>query len=267
MQYAFMSFSSPQASLADLLALARRFGYDAIEPRVGGGHKHGVEVTADAGDRAQVRADALASGVRLCCLATSCRFADPADAADNIELAHACIDLAADVGAPLLRVFGGALGKGLDRAAAVALVADGLRQIADHAAERGVTLALETHDDWCAPADVAAVMAAADHPSVGVNWDLMHPVRTGGATMEQAFATLGRWIRHVHVHDGSAATDRLEFLPIGRGVYDHRVALRLLTQLGYEGFLSGEWINWEPADVHLPRELAALRALEASFAP
>jgi hypothetical protein len=28
--------------------------------------------------------------------------------------------------------------------------------------------------------------------------------------------------------------------------------------------LSGEWINWEPYEVHLPRELAAMHELEAS---
>jgi sugar phosphate isomerase/epimerase len=142
-------------------------------------------------------------------------------------------------------------------------VANALGKLADHAADRSVLLALETHDDWCAPGDVAAVMAAVGHPAVGVNWDLLHPVRTGGATMEQAFAILGPWIRHVHVHDASPDTEPLQWRPIGEGIVDHRVALRLLGQLGYDGFVSGEWIKWAPPEVHLPRELERLRAIAA----
>ena len=32
------------------------------------------------------------------------------------------------------------------------------------------------------------------------------------------------------------------------------------------GYLSGEWIGWEPYAVHLPRELAAMRAYERELA-
>jgi hypothetical protein len=30
----------------------------------------------------------------------------------------------------------------------------------------------------------------------------------------------------------------------------------------YAGFLSGEWIEWQPAELHLPRELAAMKSYE-----
>ena len=50
-------------------------------------------------------------------------------------------------------------------------------------------------------------------------------------------------------------------LPVGQGDIDHAAALRCLKQSGYDGAVSGEWIQWEPHEVHLPRELALLRAL------
>ncbi len=262
MKYAFMSFSCPELGLAEMLSLARRLGYDGIEPRVTSGHRHGVEPGTDADTRREIRKQAEDSGIALCCVSTSCKYADPQAAPQNVEETLRCIDLAADVGAPRIRVFGGAIPRGIGREEAIEQVAGALRSVAEHAAQRGVTVCLETHDDWCDPADVADAMRRVSHPAVGVNWDLLHPIRKGNATMEEAFGALEPWIRHVHIHDGSTDPQRLEMKPIGEGGIDHRQALSLLRGSGYDGFLSGEWINWEPYAIHLPRELATMKRYE-----
>jgi sugar phosphate isomerase/epimerase len=172
-----------------------------------------------------------------------------------------CIDLAADVGAPRIRVFGGKIGEGIDREEAIELVAKSLLSVADHAGERGVTVCMETHDAWCDPKNVAEVMKRVNHPAICVNWDIMHPVRTGFATIDESFETLKPWIRHLHIHDASKETGKL--VPIGTGFVDHKRAIELLLPISYNGYISGEWINWEnPYDVHLPRELATLKRYE-----
>jgi len=262
MKYAFMSFSCPELGLEEMLCVAKRMGYDAVEPRIEANHKHGIELEADRATRARIKAQVAEAGVPLCCVATSRSYADPAKTGEQTELTHRCIDLAADVGAPRLRVFGGMLPDGLSREAAVDLVASSLRAAADHAAERDVVLCVETHDGWCNPQHLAAVMRRADHSAVAVNWDIMHPVRAGGATMDEAFEALRPWIRHVHFHDGADTGGQLKLLPIGEGSIDHRRAVRLLMADGYDGYLSGEWIGWEPHETHLPRELATMKSFE-----
>ena len=77
MNYAFMSFSCPKLSLAELLALACRLGYEGIEPRVSSEHGHGIEFDATPGYRDEVRQQVAQSDVALACIATSCCFADP----------------------------------------------------------------------------------------------------------------------------------------------------------------------------------------------
>jgi sugar phosphate isomerase/epimerase len=119
---------------------------------------------------------------------------------------------------------------------------------------------METHDAWCDPKNVAEVMKQVNHPAIGVNWDIMHPVRTGHATIDESFEALKPWIRHLHIHDASKETGKL--VPIGQGFIDHRRAIELLLTISYDGYMSGEWINWEdPYEVHLPRELATLKAM------
>ena len=258
MKYAFMSFSCTEATLAEMLALARAFGYDGVEPRAQAGHGHGVEFEADAAARGTIRRQAEDAGIAICCVATSCKFADPATAAANAEDMKKAIDLAGDIGAPCIRVFGGKLGEGLSREAATDLVAKSLAGAAEQAAGRGVTVCMETHDEWTNPDHVAAVMRQVDHASVAVNWDIMHPVRFSGWTMADAFSVVRPHIRHVHFHDGTA--DGL--VPIGEGDIDHRAAVALLSALPYEGYLSGEWISWQPAEEHLPHELATMKSYE-----
>ena len=257
MKYSFMSFSCPDLDLDGMLSLAERFGYDGIEPRIDSGHRHGVEVDSDHAFRREARKRAEERGVAICCVATSCKMV-----LRETERTLEAIDLAGDVGAGRVRVFGGRIPEGMGRDEAIEVVAESLRSVADHAAERGVVVCLETHDDWCDPEHVAEVMRRADHPSVGVNWDVMHPVRMGFATMEAVFRALEPWIRHLHVHDGSRKTGKL--VPIGHGDYDHRRVIELLLSISYDGYISGEWINWEdPYEVHLPRELATLRRYES----
>lgn len=259
MKFSFMSFSCPDLSLEAMLSLAKRLGYDGVEPRVEAKHAHGIELGLDAAGRAAARKLAVSQGIAYACLATSCRYADPATRAAMVASTLSYIDLAADIGCPRLRVFGGPLPEGLSREAATAGVAAALLAVADQAERRGVTVCLETHDHWCNPADVAELMRRVDRPAIQVNWDIMHPVRVAQVGMQEAFDTLRPWIRHVHAHDGATRDGKLVLVPIGEGVVDHALALRLLREAGWDGFVSGEWIGWEPYETHLPRELAALR--------
>lgn len=264
MKYSFMSFSCPQLTLDELLSTARQYGYDGIEPRISAKHGHGVEIESTPAQREEIKKKVKNSGIALCCVATSCVFADPGKTKENVSMALKAVNLAADAGAPCIRVFGGQIPKDINREKAIEIVAEALRSIADHAAKRGVTVGMETHDAWCNPDHVAAVMRRVNHPSIAVNWDIMHPVRAAGVTIEQSFQILKPWIRHLHVHDGVTENGNLVLKPIGQGVIDHRTALKLLKTISYSGFISGEWIGWEPYARHLPRELATMKEYEQS---
>ncbi|MFH1613548.1 MAG: sugar phosphate isomerase/epimerase family protein [Planctomycetota bacterium] len=262
MKYSFMTFSCPSLSLDEVLSVAREYGYDGIEPRIEAGHKHGVELTADGKQRKEIRKKAVRSGIEICCVATSCRYADPAKAEESVEIALKSIDLAANIGCSRIRVFGGGIPSGLSRAKATEQVRESLLHLGDHAAERKVTVCVETHDDWCRPEDLAEVLHQVDHPAIAVNWDIMHPIMIGGATMDEAFEVLKSWIRHVHFHDGIKTAASMELSPVGEGIIDHKKAVRLLGGIGYQGFLSGEWINWRPYEDYLAAELATMKGYE-----
>ena len=257
MKYSFMSFSCPELTLDEMLSMAKEFGYDGIEPRISSNHQHKIEFDTNQSQREKIRQKAIDAGIAIGCIATSCRYADPETNQDMINDTKKAIDLTADIGSSRIRVFGGKIGEGLDRAAAVNLVAESLLSISDYASKRGITICVETHDDWCNPTDVAAVMEKVNHVAIAVNWDIMHPVRQGYATIEESFEILKPWIQHLHIHDGSIQKN---LLPIGEGDIDHKSAIERLLTISFDGYLSGEWIGWDdPYRNYLPRELQTLK--------
>jgi len=263
MKIAFMTFATPELDLTQVLTVAVRYGYDAIEPRAEAGHKHGVELQATKKQRQQIKAACADMGIALCCIATSRTYsmANPAQRAESVELTKRYIDLAADCGAPCIRVFGGQTPEGANFEDVKKYVAEALHECAEYAKASGVYVCIETHDAYCNARDLADVVRWADSPQAAINWDIMHPL-TAGLTIAEAFEAVKPYVKHCHAHDGIRRADGRgwDLAPMGSGQIDHAEAIRLLASIGYTGAISGEWINWQPYEELLPREIAVLKA-------
>jgi sugar phosphate isomerase/epimerase len=264
MTLSFMTFIAPDWSLEQHLTAAIRYGYDGIEPRCAAGHKHGIELTATKPQRKALRAQCGDCGVALSCLATSLRynFPDPAQIAEMVEETKKYLQLAADLGAPAIRVFGGQPpDEGVSKAQGAERVAAALAQCVKTAASTGVNLCLETHDFFCRAEHAALVVDAVAHPRLGFNWDFLHTARLGETPEESWDAMAGR-VYHCHVHDYTWDAEKPDaFKPayMGRGMVPLVEDLALLKSVNYTGALSGEWIGDYPAEEILPQAAGALR--------
>ena len=262
MKYSFMSFSCPEADMGEFLSIAVKYGYDGIEPRIDAGHKHGIEPGADEIYLRDAEKKAADAGIGICCIASSCQFADIDSWQANVDHAKRVIELAAAVGAPAVRVFGGTIKSEAERGRSHDLIVGALARIAADAGSAKVNICVETHDSWHDPHIMAAIMKQADCPYIAVNWDIMHPVINKSADIGTAFEILKPWIKHVHAHDGITTENGVRFMPAGEGMIDHAAAVKLLKSMGYGGYISGEWIGWEPYGICLPREIAKLKSFE-----
>lgn len=260
MKYSFMSFSCKDLTLREALKLAEENGYGGFEPRINSGHMHGVETSLSAKGRQEVKAVLDESQIKVCCLGTDIKLAGAEKLPQNMDEARRVIELCAELGIPKIRVFGGPIDEGCTRKAAIELVAHALDTLSDEIKDANVDLCLETHDFWCEPAHVSAVMQLCRGKHVGVNWDIMHPVLAAHADIGETFGMLRPYIRHVHMHGGSYAGG-LTFFPIGEGVIDHKKAVQELMAIDYQDYISGEWIDWEYPD-YLRKELKTMQKYE-----
>jgi len=265
MKFAFMSFTCPDATLQEMFELAKKYGYEGIEPRAQAEHKHGVEITASREKREEIKKVFEDSGIECACIATGLKYCltDRVKRQEYIDTTRKFIDLASDIGCKRLRVFGGNPDKEITAAEGIEIVGEALVELKKDAEEKQVCLCLETHD-FFSRADVAApAVRLAESPYVRINWDIMHPY-TRNMTIEEAFAEVKDLVSHCHIHDGTYDKARRPKLALmGQGEIPYNTAVRLLQKMGYEGYLSGEYISAWPPEVVLPNDIEVLRSYMA----
>lgn len=261
MRLAFSTLACPDWPLDRVVDAAVRYGYEGIELRIVDGEL--VSPAMSVAQRERTREAVRGAGLAVCCVDTSIEIADPSVSVDE-ALAH--LDLAAELGGPMIRVFGGAP-EGEPRSATTGRVGERLVALAERGRSLGVAVAVETHDSFAAGEVLAEVLS--DAPGdVGVIWDTLNPI-VAGELPDRTFAAIADRLVHVHVKDGAAPPDLEENRLLGDGRVPFAAILEMLASRSYEGWLSVEWEKrWQPAiaeaDVALPRYAEGLRALLAA---
>ncbi|MFF7228575.1 MULTISPECIES: sugar phosphate isomerase/epimerase family protein [Streptomyces] len=275
MRFAFSTLGVPGMPVAEVLRLAADTGYQGVELRA---HpEEPVHPLLGTRERAAVRGQFADAGVEILAVAGYARVAAARDAAGEEELAHELSELvllAADLGAPYVRVFPG----GGDRPAAEA-DADAARRlaaVAPLAAERGVRVLLETHDSHRTGADAARILGPVGHRQIGALWDVLHSW-LGGEEPVDTHAALAPHLGYVQVKDVASADERAP-LPLGAGALPLAAVLGTLIRdpedahgpvPAPEGSYdqgAGGWLCWEyekrwyPQAADLPDLLAPGRA-------
>jgi len=260
---AFSTLAVPDATLASAVSLGRRWGYAGVELRLIDGEL--IDPSMPAAERARVRR-ALA-GLPVVAVDSSIRLTDD----DPGPMLRRFLQLASDLGAPLVRVFGGALPKsGPIPGPIPGPASDPARQDRLRAAVRvlessvplarrlGVAIGVETHDDFSASSVVAELLAMTDPDWVGAVWDSHHPYRMGEQPAD-VYANLGRRILLAQVKDARRGDDGdWQLVLLGEGEVPVRQMLGLLAAGGYRNWVSVEWEKrWhpeiEPPEVALPQ--------------
>jgi sugar phosphate isomerase/epimerase len=244
MRLAFSTLGCPDWTIAQVGEGARRSGYEGVELRL----LDGEIIPADLPSARRTEIKRALDGLVICCLGTSARFAypDAEERARNRAETERYLELAADLGCPMIRVFGGNLAPGQPLEEGIANIAESLNQLAPAAERTGVAIVLETHDAMSAGQAVHDVLASVPSRSVAALWDSHHPYRMG-ETVEQTWGLIGERTRHAHVKDARREGERWQLLPLGEGEVPVRAMLGTLHSHGWSGWVSVEWEKkWHP---------------------
>ena len=269
MKLAFSTLGCPDWDLQQVVAGARRWGYDGIELRaLAGSLDLLTRAEFAAGQLAATRAYVADEGMEICCVDTSCTFHSP-DATERsnqvgIALAHA--ELAAKLGAPLIRVFPDKIQPGSHRDETRDWIAECLHAIAERMPD-AVEVALETHGDFARAEAAKEIAQLADHPKVKLVWDVANS-HAAGDVIKEAAQTIQPYLAHIHLRDAKPIPGSEHWLPVlaGTGGVSFADTLAAIRKLKYEGYLSFEWEKyWRPEieapEVALPDFINTIRNL------
>ncbi|MFM8288392.1 MAG: sugar phosphate isomerase/epimerase family protein, partial [Planctomycetaceae bacterium] len=206
---AFSTLACPQWSLARVISAAREYGYQGVEIRLLAGE---VDLLAcpelSPARRRETRQLFADQGVSVCGLASSVRFdhESHSDLMRELDVGRRYLELAADLGAGFVRIFGDKL-PSLDnlreRDLRVTKIASYIEVLADfaHRQAGGARLLVETHGDFVESEWMTRLVRRVGSPALGVLWDTHHPWRFAGEPLAETTRRLGAWVGHTHWKD------------------------------------------------------------------
>ena len=240
-----------------ILMLAEQYDIRALEIRGMGGVMDNRKIDALAKENMEQTLTAMkAHDVKPWVLGTSCSFHAADKWKDALEEGKACIDIAATMGIPYIRVFGNKLvgETPAEQEACYARVAQGIAELCRYAEDTKVCILLEVHGDYNRIETLGRVTERlADYGNFGLIWDIAHTAayRERWIDFYHYFRPL---IRHIHVKDRTIEPHVLT-LP-GDGELPIREIAQTLLADGYDQYFSLEWEKkWHPELPELPEAL------------
>jgi sugar phosphate isomerase/epimerase len=177
-------------------------GMDAVELRTT--HKHGVEISLPAAQRAEVKKRFEDSPVKIGGLGTTCEYHSP-DAAvvrKNIEETKEWVRLAKDIGSPGVKVRPNGMPKEVPEEKTLEQIGKALRDCGGAAADAGVKIQLEVHGSETSRVPRVRKMLdyGGNHPGVQVCWNSNQTDLLDGG-FESNFKLVKDQIGQIHMRD------------------------------------------------------------------
>ena len=174
------SFNEPlmsgQMTLDEVIKFCAEMGFDAVDPT--GYYFPGYPAPPDDKYLYQIKRNAFRLGLDISGTGVRNDFTlpDPARRKSDVELVKKWTDVAARLGAPVLRIFSGnakEIPVAYYREAVTAWVVEAIRECTTYAASRGVLVVLQNHADFIQTADqLLDIVRRVDSEWLAVNLDI-----------------------------------------------------------------------------------------------
>jgi sugar phosphate isomerase/epimerase len=249
----YLTGRPPKIDLFDFVNLAADMALDGVEPTA---YYFPADVTSDYLHRLKLHAFSL--GLDISGTAVGNNFCLPPGPKrdEQIAMTRLWIDRAAELDAPVIRIFAGNVPRGANEEQAAAWAIEGINAVLPHAAQRGIVLALENHGGITGtPVQILKLVKAIDAPNFGVNLD------TGnfrGNDQYAQFAQLAPYAVNVQVKTalhGSGSHDQEEA--------DLARVIGILREARYSGYVVLEYEAAQDPMKAIPKYIKMLRQLIA----
>lgn len=269
--YSGLFYDGPALSLEQQILRARELGFDALAIET----KRPVAFPLDLGttDRSRVKAVAADQGIALCAVESMSNFAGRLmeERENNLAMMRAVLELARDLGVDIVKVFAAWPGIVNDEEA-IAMYApyergahyrrlyppdlrkwhravNGIREVADWAADMGMTLVLQNHPPIIAPGyeDVLAMMQEIDRRNVKLCLDVnLFYERQSDEYVREAVQRCREHLAYTHYGAWNfSETSRGDVIqdpaPSFGGRINYEAFIGALHEMGYDGHLVSEY--------------------------
>ncbi len=250
MKISFSTLACPDFSWTDIYSMAKDLGFHGIEVRGIGDETNALKTKPFSAEKVDKTAEKLRSlKLEIPCLSTGCclKFADKRE--ENLAEISAHADLAAKLNTPYIRILAD-LTPAPEGEVDDSFIAEVLKEAAAVAEAKNVTLLVETNGVYSDTKRLKNLLDTVNSPAVGALWDMHHPYRYMGETGEETVANLGNYIKFIHVKDSEIVDGKLTYKLMGEGDMPLHAMLSALQKIGYDGYISLEWVKRWSRDLY-----------------
>lgn len=245
MKFAYSTVACPDWTLERVARVAEELGYVGVELRSfgWGSSSSACDPALTAGPKVQRLL--RAAGAEACCLSSGCRFdavvTPPvigwaiSDTERSVREGKAMVDLAVEIGAPMLRVFAFEYPSRERRVSAIERIVSRLLKVVDAGRARQVKVVIENGGSFCTAAELCEILDEAQHPMLLAAYNVA-VASLAGEDPAKGINVLGDRLGLVKVKDFADGKP----VAIGDGQVPVRGAIEALRALRYRGFVSYE---------------------------
>ena len=249
MKLAFSTLGCPKWALERIAEFAGTSGYDGVELRV---HANGVHMFENASidDARRISKIFIERGTRIFSLKTYCNFGSHIqdELVANQNKLHALLALASAMDVRYVRVFAGLFSKHKDEKSAVHDVVRYLTPCAKRAKELGITIGIETHDDWAKRLNLLVEVVNGIGTGTGIVWDFVNVFFASNIDVATQYVTIGEYVVYCHVKDAVRTSEgKVKPVAFGTGSAPVRELVEVLKKDNKDIYLSCESEKmWHP---------------------
>lgn len=246
MKLAFSTLGCPDWIWDVIFSSAKDIGMDGIEVRGVGKRIYAPDCRPFRAEHIDATIEKLrSSGMEIPVLDSGCVLARSDTAAQGELEAQEYIKLAAKLGTKYIRVM--CVGVPEPCEADLKLCAQVYGRICEFGEPYGVMPLIETNGPLADSKVMKEFIESIDSENKGVLWDMHHPYRYCGESAQDTLGLIGKWIRHTHIKDSVIVDGKVEYRMLGRGDIPVKEMVYALRDMGYDGYISLEWVKrWNP---------------------
>lgn len=249
MKLAFSTLGCPDWSFSEIFSTAKDLKFDGIEvrgianelyvPRAKRFLPEKIEGTIEKLKAGNIEIPMISSGISVGTLKTT----EQQETA--LKEAKEYIDVASKLSCKYIRIMisGNPQPEPVDIAVAKSLY----EQMCEYGKGKGVTPLIETNGVFSDSNACLGFIESIASENKGILWDVHHPYRYFGESVEKTLGIIGKYVKHVHVKDSIVKEDKIVYRMMGYGDVPVFDALKQLKAMGYDGYVSLEWVKrWNP---------------------
>lgn len=265
MKLAFSTLACPRWDFDEIFSTAVDFGFDGIEIRGISNEIYAPKIKVFNDENIEKTKKRLSkANVAISCLTSSSCLAEYTEKDKSVLEAKAYIDLAEKLGTKFVRVM--PTGRPQKDIGDIKLCKEQYLELCKYGQEKGVVPIMETNGMFADTTVLKEFMQGIDSLNKGVLWDINHPYRFNGESVEETINNIGSLLKYVHIKDSMVENGETVYKLLGYGDVPIRKAIKILKEIGYNSFLSLEWVkrwnkNLEEPFIVIPNYAGYMRAL------